>query len=186
MTLGATAVAANDYINGKVVVDLATNTGFGYAYGVDAHPAVALSGVFTIPLAGSPSRTVQSDGLVLTGNESVQVAIATTANSVSLVPNPYKKVILGIAATPPLTAQIAGFSVSVIAIGGWGWLKTRGICMCVTNGTVVIGASVAPSATTAGAIEAVVATTAETNTVVGQVVRVAVTTAYSTINATIE
>lgn len=187
LTLGNTAVVANDYINGMVVVDLATNTGFGYSYAIDAHPAVAGNGVFTIPLAGSPSRTVQSDSLVLGGNESVQVAIATTANSLSLVPNPYKKVILSVAATPPLTAQIAGFSVVAIGIGGWGWLKTRGICMCLTNGTVVIGQAVVPGATTAGTVEAYPAGVAETTpNSVGDVVRVAVTTAYSTINATID
>lgn len=181
LTLGATAVTANDYINGKLVVDLASNTGFGYTYTIDAHPAVAASGVFTVPLAGSPSRTVQSDGLVVGGTESVQVAISAQANSVSLVPNPYKKVILSIAATPPTTAVLAGISVSAIAASGWGWLQVAGICMCLTNGTVIIGQTVAPSATTAGAVEAVVATTAETNQVLGRVVRVATTTNYSTI-----
>jgi len=190
LTLGNTAVVANDYINGKVSVDLATNTGFGYSYSIDSHPAVAGNGVFTIPLAGSPSRTTPSGveaALILTGNESVQVAIATTANSVSLIPNPYKKVILSVAATPPLTAQIAGFAVVPIAIGGWGWLKTHGICMCLTNGTVVIGQAVVPGATTAGTIEAYPAGTSETTPMpVGDVVRVAVTTAYSTVNARID
>jgi hypothetical protein len=191
LTLGNTAVVANDYVNGQLVVDLATNTGFGYTYTIDCHPAVAGSGVFTVPLAGSPSRTLpvlpQEAALVVSGNESVQVAIATTANSVSLVPNTYKKVILSVQATPPLTAEIAGFSIVAAAIGSWCWLKTRGHCMCLTNGTVVIGQAVMPGATTAGTIEAMVAGTAETTpNSVGDVVRVAVTTAYSTINARID
>lgn len=187
LTLGNTAVVANDYINGNVVVDLATNSGFGQNFLIDAHPAVAGNGVFTIPLAGSPSRTVQSDGLMLQGNESVQVAIATTANSISLIPNTYKKVILSIAATPPTTAEIAGVSVVNLAIGGWCWLKTRGHAPVLTNGTVVIGQAVVPGATTAGTIEAPPAGTSETTPVqVGNVVRVAVTTAYSTINLMID
>jgi hypothetical protein len=105
---------------------------------IDAHPAVAGSGVFTIPLAGAPSRTIQSDGLVLTGSESVQVAIATTANSLSLIPNNYKKVILAVTALT--TAALAGVGIAAIAINGWGWLKTHGEAMVLTdNTTVVIG-----------------------------------------------
>lgn len=187
LTLGNTAIAANDYINGQVVVDLASNTGFGYAYSIDCHPAVAATGVFTIPLAGSASRTMQTDGLSLTGSETVQVAIATTANSVSLIPNTYKKVILAVQATPPLTAEVAGVSVAVIAISGWGWLKTHGHAICLTNGTVVIGQAVVPSATTTGAVEAYPAGVSETTPMpIGDVVRVATSTNYSTINLRID
>lgn len=187
LALGNTAVVANDYINGQVVVDLATNSGFGQIFTVDAHPAVAASGTFVIPLAGSPSRTVQSDGLVVGGSETVQVAISTQANSVSLIPNTYKKVILSVQATPPLTAEIAGVGVVAIAASGWGWLKTRGHAACLTNGTVVIGQAVVPGATTTGTVEAYPAGTAETTpSPVGDVVRVAVTTAYSTINFKID
>jgi len=187
LTIGNTAIVANDYINGNLVIDLISNTGFGYTYSIDAHPAVAGNGVFTVPLAGSPSRTVQPDGLMLTGNESVQVAIATTANSISLVPNTYKKVILAVQATPPLTAEVAGVAVSAIAISGWGWLKTRGHAMVLTNGTVVIGQAVVPGATTTGSVEAYPAGTSETTPApVGNVVRVATSTNYSTINLLID
>lgn len=187
LTLGNTAVAANDYINGQLVIDLASNTGFGYTYTIDAHPAVAGSGVFTVPLAGSPSRTVQSDGLVVTGSESVQVAIATTANSVSLVPNTYKKVILAVQATPPLTAEVAGVSVVAAAIGSWCWVKTHGHAMCLVNGTVVIGQAVVPGATTTGSVEAYPAGTSETTPMpVGDVVRVSTSTNYSVINLRID
>ncbi len=186
MTIGNTAIVANDYINGNVVIDLASNTGFGFTYLIDAHPAVAGSGVFTIPLAGSPLRTVQADGLVVAGNDSVQVAIATTANSVSLIPNNWKKVILSPASAA--TAEIAGVSVSAVAINGWGWLKTRGNCMVLTDGTVIIGQSVAASQAVAGAIAALSTTIATTVTQVpvGRVVRVATTTNYSSMFAQID
>lgn len=190
VTLGNTAVVAGDYVNGQLVVDLASNTGFGYTYTIDYHPAVAGNGVFTVPLAGSPSRTIPSlpeQALLLTGSETVQVAIATTANSVSLIPNTYKKVILSVQATPPLTAEVAGVSVVAAAIGSWCWLKTRGHAMCLTNGTVVIGQAVVPGATTAGTIEAPPAGTSETTPMeVGNVVRVATTTNYSTVNLAID
>jgi phage baseplate assembly protein gpV len=68
LTLGATATTADQYRDGYLVVDLSTNTGFGYMYQIGAHPVIDASSVFNVPLR-SP----------------VQVAIATTANSISLV-----------------------------------------------------------------------------------------------------
>lgn len=190
VTLGNTAVVAGDYINGQLVIDLASNTGFGYIYTVDYHPAVAGNGVFTVPLAGSPSRTMPAapnEALLLTGSEAVQVAIATTANSVSLIPNTYKKVILSVQATPPLTAEVAGVSVVAAAIGSWCWIKTHGHAIVLTNGTVVIGQAVVPGATTAGSVEAYPAGVSETTpSPVGDVVRVATTTNYSTVNLRID
>lgn len=181
LTLGNTAASANDYINGSVVVDLVGNTGFGYQYTIGAHPAVAANGVFTIPLAGSASQTPQSDGLIVPGNESVQVAIATTANSVSIYPNLYYKTIVSPASAA--TADIAGVPAAAIAANGWGWFQTHGPCMCLTDGTVVIGQMVAASQSVAGAVTPLSTTIATTVTqvIVGRVIRVAVTTSYSTI-----
>ncbi len=185
LTIGNTAIVANDYINGLVVVDLVGNTGFGYAYHIDAHPAVAGSGVFTIPLAGAPTRTIQSDGLVLTGAESVQVAIATTANSLSLIPNNYKKVILAVTALT--TAALAGVGIAAIAINGWGWLKTHGEAMVLTdNTTVVIGQPAITSTVTTGAVSLLTTTNVITSPIVGIFVRVAVSASYSTVRLMID
>src|SRR3990167_304701 len=164
LTLGATAATANQYHNGYLVVDLATNTGFGYTYGIDHPPAVASAGVFTVPLKST-----------------VQVAISTAANSISLVPNTYQGVILAVATNP--TATIAGVSVRVIPIGDFGWVQTRGACMCLTTGTLVIGEKVFASTTT-GAVIAEAAFSVEQT--VGFVLRVATTTDYSTIDIRID
>jgi hypothetical protein len=119
LALGGTAVAENQYRDGYVVVDLATNTGFGHIYQVDHHKAIAASGSFAVPLR-SP----------------VQVAISTQASSVSLIPNNYAGVILAITTTP--TATLAGVSVKPIPIGEFGWIQSAGNCMCLTedNGAV--------------------------------------------------
>ena len=41
LTIGATAISADQYRHGYLVVDLASNTGFGYTYGITRHPGVA-------------------------------------------------------------------------------------------------------------------------------------------------
>lgn len=185
LTLGNTAVVANDYIGGTLVVDLVGNTGFGYTYHIDAHPAVAGSGVFTVPLAGSPRRTVQPDGLGLDGGESVQVAIATTANSISVYPNLYKKVL--IVPGTLATAAVAGVLPRAMPANSWGWIQTRGECMCLTdNTTIVIGQPAIMSTVTSGAVSLVTTTNIITSPIVGVFVRVAVSASYSTINLLID
>lgn len=161
LTLGATAVTPNQYQNGWVTVDLVGNTGFGYAYGIGEHGAVASSGVFTIPLKST-----------------VQTAIATTANSISLVPNSRQGIILAIATTP--TAAIAGVSVKPIPIGDFGWICTGGACMCLTVTAVgAIGTQVIPGTTT-GAVIAQTTATSLTLPILGTVLRTAVTASYLT------
>lgn len=161
LALGATAVTEDQYRDGYVVVDLATNTGFGYMYEVAAHPAIDASTTWAIPIRSA-----------------VQVAISTQANSVSLVPNNYAGVILAVVATP--TATLAGVSVKAIPIGQFGWIQVAGNCMCLTDGTVVIGTTVITGSVT-GSVAAESGAASLTLPVVGTVVRVAVDTAYSTI-----
>lgn len=164
LTLGATATTEDQYRDGYLVVDLASNTGFGYMYQVGAHMVIAASGVFAVPLRSA-----------------VQVAIATTASSVSLVPNNYAGVILTIATTP--TAVLAGVSVKAIPIGQYGWIQVAGDVMCLVAGTHIIGTTTWPSGT-AGAVKPSAATVVMLVTIVGNVVRVATTTNYSTIALT--
>jgi len=164
MTLGGTAVTADQYRDGYLVVDLASNTGFGYIYQINAHPAQDASSTFNIPLRSA-----------------VQVAIATTANSVSLVPNNYAGVILSVVATP--TACCAGVSVKAIPIGQFGWIQIAGNVPVLCTGTMVIGTT-AITGTTTGAIIAESSAASLTLPVLGYINRVAVTTAYSTITLT--
>jgi hypothetical protein len=167
LTLGAVAVSPNQYNNGWLVIDLASNSGFGYTYGIKQHNSVGASGVFTVPLKAS-----------------VQVAIATTANSISLIPNNYAGVILAVVTTP--TAVIAGVSVKPIPIEDFGFIQTRGpaACQAETTGTIIIGEKVIPSSATTGQVMGEAAWNA--NCTVGYVERVATTTDYSTIDVRID
>lgn len=181
MTLGATAIVADQYKDGLIAVELATNTGFGYAYKIDTHPLVALSGVFTVPLAGSVGAIpIGATGVMIAGDEAVQVAIATTANSVSLIAHPCRLVVVCATA---LTAQPVGVTVGPIAAGAYGWLQTWGPAMVLTDTTVVVGAPVINSANTAGAVmPPPTSTSAALKPFIGRVIHVAVTTAYSLID----
>jgi hypothetical protein len=163
VTLGAGAVAADVFRDGYLTVDLVGNTGFGYMYQIGPHGDLAASVAATIPIRGS-----------------VQVAIATTANSVSLVRNPYADIVLTAATAP--TAMVVGISVKPIPVSNFGWIQTSGNCMCLTEGTVVIGQQLIPAVTATGAV--VVQSTAESLTVptIATVTRVAIDTSYSTIN----
>lgn len=164
VTIGATAIAADVFRDGYLTVDLVGNTGFGYMYQIDRHGDVAASAsTFRVPLKGG----------------TVQVAIATTASSVSLIRNPYADVVLA-AATDP-TGCVVGVSVKPIPVSQFGWIQVAGNCMCLTEGTVVIGQQLMPAVTATGAL--VVQSTAESLTVptVATCVRVATDTNYSTV-----
>lgn len=168
VALGATAVLQNEYLNGYLAIEL--GTGKGFIYPIGAHAAVVSSGSFAVPLAGGYS---------------VQVAIPATSNSVSLIHNPYWKVIQ---MPTTYTQQPAGVAVVAVTSGKCGWLQTRGMASVLTNGTVVVGAPVVASGTTAGAIEAGSTTIATlvAQAEVGFVAHVASTTNQSTINLTID
>lgn len=165
LALGATAVTADQYRDGYLVVDLATNSGFGHIYTIQSHGAVASSGSFVVPLK-SP----------------VQVAIDTTATSVSLIPNNYSGVILAIATTP--TAVICGVAAAPFAIGAFGWIQVAGICKCLGVTPIAATGDYCMVATTTGAVMAQSTTVSTTVPNVGHVVQGVVTASYSTINLT--
>jgi hypothetical protein len=165
LTLGGTAVAADEYRDGYLVVDLTTNTGFGHLYQINTHGAVASSGVFNIPLRGP-----------------VQVEISTAANSCSLIPNNYSGVILAIATTP--TATLAGVAAGPIPIGQFGWVQVAGICKCLGVTPIAATGTYCMVGTTTGAVIAQSTAVSATVPNVGQVLQGVVTASYSTINLT--
>lgn len=186
VTLGATAATADQYKGGKLAIEAGTGASFGYAYAIDTHPAVALSAVFTVPLAGSGTRlggALNGTGLPVSGDEKVQVALAATANTVSLIANRHRGIVI---APTTLTAEPVGVAVCVVPINNYGWIKTKGEWPTLTNGTVVVGQKVVTGVTTAGAVTAYVLTEGTPNTnggqyTVGVVAHVAATTNFATI-----
>ena len=130
-TLGATLSAVNQYKDGYVHVN--KTPGLGHKYRVKSHLAVASAGVITLNLyEDSP----------------VKVAL-TTSSEITLVPNPFRGVLIH---DSPPTAKVAGVALVAVAASAYCWLQTRGPACVLVQGTHVIGDFVVPSATVDGAV----------------------------------
>lgn len=154
-----TAIVADEYKGGVLAVEL--GTGFGYTYSIKTHPAVAANGSFTVPI-----------------RETVQVAIPATANTVSLIRNRHKLVV--VYPTAP-TGTPVGVAIKPVVVSGFGWYATRGLATCTTQGTVIVGNVAIPSGTTAGSVSPQAAAT-YVQPFVGTVAHVATTTNKSLID----
>lgn len=160
--LGATAMTANQYKNGWINVSVAP--GSGQMYAIPAHAAVASSGTFTASLDAG---------------DAVRVALTTTSR-LDLIANPYRGVIQAPATT--LTSPPVGVAVSAPTTGQFCWIQVLGPASVLTAGTVVIGEQVIAPTGTAGACGPNSVGGAETEAIIGRVLRVAATTAWSTID----
>jgi hypothetical protein len=156
VTLGASAVTANEYAGGWAVI--ADATGEGYMYQISSHPAADASGTLALNLA---------DPII--GN------LTTASTKVDLVLNPYSAVIVN-----PAAASSAPIGVAVYAIpaGEYGWIQTKGTTTLLADGAVVVGTAVAASNATAGAVEALTGVQAP----IGIAVTGIATTEYGAVN----
>lgn len=136
VTLGATAVTANEYAGGYLVIN--AGTGAGYTYKVASHPANAGGG-----------------DVVLTLEDALIVATLTADTKCSLAYNPYFGVIASVN-----TAKPVGVANYVIPANYYGWLQTSGVCSGLNQGGTNVSLGLASSATS-GAFETVAATTKE-------------------------
>lgn len=132
VTLGATAVTANYYAGGYVVVTV--TPGQGYRYRILSHPAA--NGSATCVLTLEPDSAV--------------VVALTTSSRVDLVPSPYSSVIIN-----PTTATSTPIGVAVypIVAGEYGWIQDGGIATLLADGAITVGTNVIASNATAGAVE---------------------------------
>lgn len=130
ITTTSVTLTVNQVAGGLLVVT--SSTGAGYTYKVKGN-TVASSATTTITLEDS-----------LVNN------LATTSK-IDLIPNPFSSVIVN-----PTTATSAPVGVAVYAVTAaqYGWLQTHGPCGVLTQsvGGVGVGAPVAPSTVTAGAV----------------------------------
>ena len=165
--LGATAVTADQYKDGYVTVSVAP--GSGQVYRIASHAAVAQSGTFAVPFAA---------GNVIRG------AAITTTSRLDLVPNPYKAVIQAPVTT--LTSAVVGVAVSAPTAGQHCWIQTTGAASVLTSGTVIIGEQVVSPAGAAGAVGPNSSGGSEVEYIVGKVLVVAATTAWSTIDLQVD
>lgn len=129
-TLGATAVTANQYAGGFLIVN--DNAGEGQTLRIASHPAAALSTSLTVTLEETPT-----------------VAI-TTASEVSLIPPHGKGVII---APTTVTGAIVGASLYAVAAEAYGFFCSKGITNVLNDGALTNGSAVSPSNAVAGAVE---------------------------------
>lgn len=132
ITVGASAITANQFAEGAVVIN--DEAGEGYTYTIKSHPAADAAA-----------------SLILTLDEDEPVVTAlTTSSQVTLVANPYKDVIIHAAAE---TGIPVGVAVTAITAEYYGWVKTRGIVSCLHDATPAeIGEGVDASTTTDGCV----------------------------------
>lgn len=131
VTLGATAVTANQYAGGFLVINDAN--GEGIAYLISGHPAAALSTAVVITLA-----------------QSITVAL-TTSSEASLVLNPWSGAV--ISATDQADA-VVGVPNVTIPDGEFGWFQTRGVCSVLADEAITAGLALTIGTGVAGAVEA--------------------------------
>lgn len=152
LTLGATAVTANQYAGGLVVIN--AGTGIGQTLKIASHPAAALSTT-----------------CVFTLEDAFSVATATASSKGTLQLNPYGSSngvdfrTSGVVVCPTtLTGQIIGVTVypipaSTATVASYGLIQTRGTVGCLNDANTAIGLDLMHSANTAGAVQTYVVAT---------------------------
>ena len=156
VTLGASAVTANQYQDGWVIVT--TSTGAGYQYQISSHPAAEASATLVLNLA-----------------DPLLANLASASSKIDLVANTYSAVVIN-----PTTATSApiGAAVYPVAIGQYGWAQVKGPASVLADGAVTVGTGVVASNGTAGAVEALTGVQAPVGTAITGIA----TTQYGAIN----
>lgn len=165
VTLGGTAVTANQYQGGYAVIS--AGTGLGQ----------------TLRIASHPAQTGGSSNVVLTLEDPLSVAITSATSKVSLTLNPYGSqygVALGthgvvISPTtstgPTVGVTIYPIPATTTSVLSYGYIQTRGPVACLNDANTAIGLDVMPSSGTAGAVVTYVVATRNrvgTSTVAGE------------------
>lgn len=130
VTLGATAAVANEYNEGKVVVN--DVDGEGQEFKISSHPAANASATLRLALF-DPIGPVN----------------LTTSSEVSLVHNTWN----GVVEAAVATRRVSGVPLIAVAIGDYAWFKTKGVAGVLADGAVAVGNMVVPSDAVAGAVE---------------------------------
>lgn len=134
ITTGASggALDENEYAGGYAVID--TTAGLGYTYRIASHAAIAAS---------------TNGALNLVDGETVQVALSA-ASKITLVANPYRKVIQHPVTTA--TGTCVGGAVYPVTAAEYGWVQTGGPGAGLIAGTPAVGQPVTTVGAVAGAL----------------------------------
>ncbi len=131
VTLGSSAVTANQYQGGYVVIN--AGPGIGQTLRIASHPAANASA-----------------SLVLTLEDAVQVSL-TTSSKACLLASPYVGAVIN--PTTP-TATPVGATFYPLTASAYGFVVSKGITSLLCDGGIAVGAAISPSNATAGAVEA--------------------------------
>ena len=132
VTLGATALTLNQLEDGLIGIN--DGAGEGHVYRIRSNPVVAASGTATLTL-----------------HETVREALTTATSLAGLCENLYKDFVIA----PTTTAgEALGVLPTEFADNTYGWVQVYGDSYTLIEGTVVLGETVSPSTTTAGAVAA--------------------------------
>lgn len=127
--LGATAINANEYAEGWMVVT--ANAGEAEVYAISGHAAVDASGTIVLKLS-----------------DPIEVAL-TADSTVDLVRNPYKFTVI----TPTTrTSGVVGVALHAIGASEFGWVGTGGAQPVFAGGTLVVGTALVASTAVAGEV----------------------------------
>ena len=131
VTLGATALAANAYQGGFLVVN--SLPGAGQALRIASH------------LAGGSGST----GVIVTLEDAPNTAL-TTASTVSLIPAHGSSVVI---CPTTITGALAGVTLYPLTAGSYGFLLSKGLGAAISDASAPgIGLALGPSATIAGTV----------------------------------
>lgn len=165
VTLGGTAVTANQYAGGYAVVSAGTGKGQ------------------TLRIASHPAQSSTSGTVVLTLEDPLSVATAVADSKVSLTLNPYGSYNGAAYSThgvivSPTTATGATIGATIYPIPAttstvvyYGFIQTKGLVAVLNDSGTAIGLDVMPSSSVAGAVVTYVAATRNrvgTSTVAGE------------------
>lgn len=165
LTVGATAVTADQYKDGYLVMNDAT--GEGYTYRIAGNDAIASSGSGVFRL-----------------KDPVQVALVASTSEYTLVSNPGN----GVVEVASAVRKPVGVAVVGTTTGRFLWAKSKGFAAVLNGTAVTVGANLISDASVAGAVtDNTDVTTVQTEVVVGHAsYLVGVATEYSPIELTID
>ena len=129
---GAGALDANEYAEGYAVID--TTPGLGYIYKISDHAAIAAT---------------TNGALNLYKEDAIQVAL-TASSKVTLVQNPYRKVIQAPVTTD--TNVCVGGAIYPITLAEYGWIQTGGPGAALIDQTPAAGQPLTSRASAAGSL----------------------------------
>lgn len=161
---GTTAATKDQYKDGYLWVN--KSTGIGHTYRIKGNTAAAGAAVCTFTLY-----------------EHTPVVVAFgAATEVTVLPNKFNGVLVH--ASPP-TAGLVGVTMCAVAANAYHWEQVRGPVGIIASGTLVIGDSCVPSATTDGTVMPSAAFETD-GPLVGRVLTVNITAEHALIDVCIE